>query len=168
MSTEPLKLTSRRLQPISSAVNHSGPQETSHRGLRHQAAGDTLGMHPAILAASLYTDERMRFVLEMMRSPSHLRSRVETIAAMLGLSASRLRHLFKEQMGVSIHKYETILRLEKVRLLLRTTHCEVKEAARSVGFKDLSNFTNTFRKTYGVTPGKLKLGKTTTLRGFPK
>jgi AraC-like DNA-binding protein len=147
------------LQLIPGATMVRSERGRSSRGVRHQTGADILGMHPAIVAASLHTDERIRFALEMMMSPTHLRSRVNTIASMLGLSPSRLRHLFKEQMGISIHKYEVILRLERVRILLRTTRCDVKDAARSVGFNDLSNFTNTFKKVYGITPGMLKVDR---------
>jgi transcriptional regulator GlxA family with amidase domain len=84
----------------------------------------------------LKLDERVAFVLEMMHSSSNRSVPVKSVAAMLGISPSRLRHLFKEQLGISLHKYEIFLRLEHVRLILRTTDCCVKQAARFAGFSD--------------------------------
>lgn len=156
MSTEPLNLNGRDLPPV--LVANPLPSRTSEpKSVEPRYSQEMVGIHPAIVAKKSYTDNRIAFVLEMMTSSSHLSSRVHTLASMLGLSPSRLRHLFKDQMGISFHRYEVILRLEKVRLRLRTTGCDVKDAARMEGFSDLSNFTNTFKKVYGVTPGRLKV-----------
>ena len=104
-------------------------------------------------------DERIVMVLELMMASPMKSISVPSTAAILQLSPSRLRHLFKEQVGVSLHKYEVLLRLERVRMLLRTTDCTVKEASRILGFKDTGNFGHLFKRTYGVTPGKDRSAK---------
>ena len=101
-------------------------------------------------------DERIAMVLELMVSSQTGSVPVKSVAAVTNLSPSRLRHLFKEEVGTSFHRYGLMLRLERVRLLLCTTDCTVKEAARMVGFVDLSNLTNAFKRTYGATPGALR------------
>jgi AraC-like DNA-binding protein len=98
-------------------------------------------------------DERIVMVLELMIASPMKSVSVPATAAVLHLSPSRLRHLFKEQVGIPLHKYEVLLRLERVRMLLRTTDCTVKEASRILGFKDTGNFGHLFKRTYGVTPG---------------
>jgi AraC family transcriptional regulator of arabinose operon len=123
-----------------------------------QAAGPrtTSGLSGLI---SSNIDERIAMVLKLMISSPMRSIPVESVAALLGLSPSRLRHLFKEQVGVAFHKYEVMLRLERVRLLLRTTDCRVKEAARMLGFVDMSNFTYMFKRAYGMTPGAIRSSK---------
>jgi AraC family transcriptional regulator, arabinose operon regulatory protein len=101
-------------------------------------------------------DERIAMVLELMVTSQTGSVPVKSVAAVTNLSPSRLRHLFKEEVGTSFHRYGLLLRLERVRLLLCTTDCTVKEAARMVGFMDLSNLTNAFKRTYGATPGALR------------
>jgi AraC-like DNA-binding protein len=124
----------------------------------HNSSNPYFGkMAEANIPTNSSIDERIAFVLEMMLSSSNRSVPIKPVAAMLNLSPSRLRHLFKEQVGVPIHRYEVMLRLENVRLLLSTTACGVKEAAHIMGFRDLSNFTNTFKRKYGLTPGKVKL-----------
>jgi AraC-like DNA-binding protein len=79
--------------------------------------------HQASLAAmqsGSIMDRRIETVLEFIAS-SPIHATLESAASVVWISPSRLRHLFKEQVGLSFHKYLISVRLERARYLLRTT-----------------------------------------------
>ena len=67
------------------------------------------------------------------------------------LSEGRLSHLFKEQLGISIHQYilwkKIILAISKSRMGSSLTTC-----AHAVGFADSSHFSKAFVKMFGIKP----------------
>ena len=134
-------------------------EEQVNSVLREALANQVKTSYGVNVPPSSSIDDRIAMVLELMVSSSIRSVSVESAAAVLNISSSRLRHLFKEQVGIPFHKYEIMMRLERVRLLLRTTDCSVKEAARMLGFVDMSNFSHMFKRTYGVTPGSVKAMK---------
>ncbi len=77
---------------------------------------------------------------------------VAQLAPLVNLSASRFRHLFKEETGQSVNQYLRELRLDRAEFLLRTTFSPVKEVALRAGLSSTSHFVQYFKKRYGVTP----------------
>jgi len=73
------------------------------------------------------------------------------------LSASRLRHIFKSQVGTTVPKYLKLLRLRRANDLLQTTFLEVKEIATCVGINDVSHFVRDYKTVYRETPSKTRL-----------
>jgi transcriptional regulator GlxA family with amidase domain len=88
------------------------------------------------------------FLDDALREPGA----VAEIAARVGLSASRLEHLFKVQVNVSIRAYLQELRLRRAAELLVSTDERVSQISYAVGFNDASNFNHAFKKSFGVTP----------------
>jgi len=67
------------------------------------------------------------------------------------LSASRLRHLCVEQIGVPPHRYDIWLRLcRALRVTMRGG--SLTTGAVEAGFADSAHFTRTFRGAYGIAP----------------
>jgi AraC family transcriptional regulator, arabinose operon regulatory protein len=73
------------------------------------------------------------------------------LAALVLLSPSRLRHLFKQETGTTPSHYLKTARLVKAELLLRTTFLSVKEIMNVVGLTS-SHFIRAFRHRYGLSP----------------
>ena len=67
-------------------------------------------------------------------------------------SRSKVSHVFNDAVGISIKRYTNNLRIEDAKELLRNSELSVTEIGFSVGFKDSNYFTETFKKTVGVTP----------------
>lgn len=77
---------------------------------------------------------------------------IEEMARVLGMSASRLQHLFKKETGTSITKYIKEMRLQKARQLLETTHLSIKEIRGKVGIENEPHFLHDFKRRFGRTP----------------
>ncbi len=76
------------------------------------------------------------------------------LAAVAGMSASHLKALFKESVGVPVHRYVIERRVEAAANLLLTGKPPSEVAAR-IGFADQSHMTRTMRRVLGVTPGEI-------------
>ena len=73
-------------------------------------------------------------------------------ASETGMSASRLRVLFREKTGMSPKRYQLRVRLGRAAKLLAETKMSVHEIAAEVGFKSIQAFSTRFAGEYGVPP----------------
>jgi transcriptional regulator GlxA family with amidase domain len=78
------------------------------------------------------------------------------IAARLGLSRSRLDHLFKEQTGVTFRTALRTARVNRARRLLADPRLRVKEIAAQCGYAATSNLTREFRRQVGLSPSAFR------------
>lgn len=93
-------------------------------------------------------DRRIELVIAQIEADlAHTWETVE-LAALVNLSASRFRHLFKEETGVSLGSYLRERRLVRAEFLLRTTFLTIKEVMSEAGMSSV----NHFKRRYGVTP----------------
>ncbi|HEY2349136.1 MAG TPA: helix-turn-helix domain-containing protein [Puia sp.] len=67
------------------------------------------------------------------------------------LSESRLAHLFKKQLGISVHQFILWKRVLLAALKSREGY-SLTECAHYVGFSDSSHFNKAFNKMFGVNP----------------
>lgn len=74
------------------------------------------------------------------------------LAQVAGLSASRLRHLFRLQTGQSIRDFQERQRMERGRQLLALSTQTIGEIASQVGFTNPFYFTLRFKKYSGESP----------------
>ena len=72
------------------------------------------------------------------------------------MNPSYLSRLFKQATGTNFSKYLIELRMKKAKELLENDDIKVSEVASYVGYNDLSNFIQTFKKFYNITPSQLK------------
>ncbi len=81
-----------------------------------------------------------------------------SVAALLGLSTSHFRFLFKEATGQPFHKFLVSLRLEKARQMLSDEEIAVSAVAKAVGFAGLSHFSRAFTQRFQVSPTSIRRG----------
>jgi len=79
------------------------------------------------------------------------------IARASHLSVSRLAHLFKEQMGMTLIDYVTAVRIERAKELLLGTDQSCTEICFQVGYNNQSYFTRTFKSVAGLTPRQFRM-----------
>jgi AraC-like DNA-binding protein len=78
------------------------------------------------------------------------------LADAVGLSPYHFLRLFKREVGVTPYRYLRQLRIRRAIDLLRDTERPVTEIAMDVGFGDLSNFINAFRREVGRSPRQFR------------
>ncbi|HKG47209.1 MAG TPA: AraC family transcriptional regulator [Pyrinomonadaceae bacterium] len=81
---------------------------------------------------------------------------IKALANCVDLSASRLRHLFKDQTGLTPAQYLKRLRLERARELMDGSFLRLKEVMPQVGITDQSHFVRDFKKTHGLPPNRYR------------
>lgn len=76
------------------------------------------------------------------------------LARLCGLSASRLAHLFTEQVGISIRQYLLWVKMRiAAELFIRKR--PISEVAHEIGFADSSHLSRTFTRYFALTPSYL-------------
>jgi AraC-like DNA-binding protein/CheY-like chemotaxis protein len=74
------------------------------------------------------------------------------LAERAGMSKYHFCRVFKAHLDRSPIGYLIDLRIEKARILLRTTDLSMSEIAALVGFNDISNFSRKFKELNAITP----------------
>ncbi|XHR28591.1 MAG: AraC family transcriptional regulator [Chthoniobacteraceae bacterium] len=77
---------------------------------------------------------------------------LEELAGKLGYSASRLRTVFRDKLGVTLGLYIRESRLAEAARLLLTSDRTVSEVARETGFTSLNAFSRAFAAYYKIAP----------------
>jgi AraC-like DNA-binding protein len=76
---------------------------------------------------------------------------VDELATAVGVSTSRLTHVFSSEIGIPLRSYARWLRL-----VTATEHladgCNITEAAHAAGFADAAHFSRTFKEMFGLAP----------------
>jgi AraC-like DNA-binding protein len=80
--------------------------------------------------------------------------RTADLAARVGISASRLTHLFTAQVGLPLRRYVLWLRLMIARDAV-AGGADLTTAAHAAGFADSAHLTRTCRETFGLPPSAL-------------
>ena len=107
------------------------------------------------LASTKLPDSRIQTAVSMLCAKPAVS--VRHISFLLGLSESRLEHLFKEQMGCPIREFRKIRRLDNAVCLLELTDKPMKEIAWLLGYRHTSNFNHAFHRNSGRTPQDFRL-----------
>jgi AraC-like DNA-binding protein len=81
---------------------------------------------------------------------------LSAVADSVGLSTYHFLRLFKRETGVTPYRFLMQARIRKAIELLRETSLPVTEIAFEVGFGDLSNFINFFRREIGCSPSQFR------------
>lgn len=76
--------------------------------------------------------------------------KIDTLAEMLGVSASYLSRVFKKDIGVGIHEYLIKYRVLKASYLLR--YHSVTDVGYMCGFSESSHFISVFKRHFDCTP----------------
>lgn len=106
--------------------------------------------HRAVKADPLA--ERIRLLIESSDSPLTLYD----IATRLNASTSKVQRHFKKQYGTTFSDYQKLKRLEKARRAIVVDRLSIGEAAWIAGYQHVGNFITAFKKTFNISPAKLR------------
>ena len=96
-------------------------------------------------------DARVERARELLRSAPGGRATLAEVAGAVGLSHSRLTHLFSEQLGLPPGRYLIWVRLRRA-LEALSSGASVVDAAHASGFADGPHLSRTFREMLGFPP----------------
>lgn len=97
-------------------------------------------------------DPRVATVMQTVAANPAGRRSIAEMAEMVGLSRTRLSHLFKNETGESYPEYVERRRMELAQDQLRMTGRTVAEIARRVGYDDPLYFSRRFKHVCGASP----------------
>ena len=96
-------------------------------------------------------DKAIAYIVELHHQPFKIKS----VADHVCLSESRLRHLFKEQVGQPIQNFILWMKVvDSLNLVLKGRR--IDQAAQDTGFWDASHMSRSYKELLGITPGAIK------------
>jgi len=100
--------------------------------------------------------QRLKAALDFIESHYRDRLSVERIAQEACLSPSRLSHIVKSELGITLTEYLSRVRIRRAKALLLEKDSPLSQVALEVGYPDQSYFTKVFKKVEGYTPKTFK------------
>ena len=127
-----------------------------HGNLEHLTATDIDRLIANLLGSAwtpLELDPRVQAALTTLQASSFSDepTSLAQLAAEVGLSPSRLRHLFRSSAGLSLQRYRLWRRLF-LALQLSAEEGSLTRAAHAAGFADSSHLSRVFRASFGFKP----------------
>ena len=101
-------------------------------------------------------DPRVRQIIDLLSEDLSRDFDFTALAASVNLSPSRLRHLFKDETGLTPAQYLKRLRLERAKELLEGSFLRLKDVMPLVGINDESHFVRDFKKAHGLPPTRYR------------
>lgn len=134
------------VQSITSVNDHLKYESFLHK------LKQSLGIRIETLENSL--DPRIQQVLDYITNGHTEKIKMEELSKYVYLSESRLSHLFKKEMGISLTSYLLHEKLKRA-FKLAFNGANMTEAALEAGFNSSSHFTRSARDKLGMTPSSI-------------
>lgn len=99
---------------------------------------------------------KLRHAAEYIDRNLRNRLTLAEIAAEVGLNPHYFARVFKQAMRQSPHQYILEKRVERAKVLLKTTELSLVEIALQVGIATQSHFTTVFHRLTGTTPREFR------------
>lgn len=101
--------------------------------------------------------ERLTLIQQYVEKHLHTDVTLEEMAEVVHYHPNYFSKYFKRHFGMPPLKYISRKKMERAKLLLRTTNQSVKEIALAAGFEDANYFSKTFRREVGYSPTEYRL-----------
>jgi AraC family transcriptional regulator len=100
-------------------------------------------------------ERQLRMLTEFIETHLGQKLQLADLAIVAGVSVTRLKALFRNSTGASVHQYVISRRVEYARSLMATTTMPASEIALAAGFAHQSHMASTMRRLLGQTPGEI-------------
>lgn len=101
-------------------------------------------------------DIRILKTIRYLEENASARLTVRELANRVELSESRLQHLFKSEVLLTIRAFIRLQRLHTAAHLITSTDERISQICFAVGFTDVSNFDHVFKREFGVSPREFR------------
>lgn len=95
--------------------------------------------------------------LKFIDNNIHKNIKLADVAKQTQWKSQHFNKLVNQYLGISVHKYITIKKIEKSISMLVETNLSVSDVATEFGFKSVSNFTFIFKRITGKTPNHFRI-----------
>jgi AraC family transcriptional regulator len=123
-------------------------------GLAAVARLATILQQDAGSAREVLGPARMRLVRAFVEENIQDPIRIADLASVAGLSTSYFTRAFRAEIGQTPYAWILGLRVERAKVLIRSSRLGLSEIAVSAGFASQSHMTETFRRRTGLPPGR--------------
>lgn len=106
------------------------------------------------IGAGANLNPRVKQAIQVIHETPGRELTLEYIAAHVFLSASRISHLFKHEVGIPIQRYLLWYKLAQAAFNIGKG-LSLTDAAEEAGFADSAHFSRSFRVMFGVTPSQI-------------
>ena len=103
-----------------------------------------------------YNFEKIRQVTEYIQNNLDKDITLAFVSKMFFMSESRLRHLFKDTIGVGFKDYVNHYRIESAKRLITDTNESINCVCEKCGFQSISSFYRVFKDITGYSPAKYR------------
>lgn len=101
-------------------------------------------------------DYRLEVVTKFVKENLQKNITLSIVANLVNLHPSYFCSLFKKEYGVTFFSYLTEIRMNKARLLLRTTNLAIIDISFACGFSSNQYFSTLFKKKFHISPKKYR------------
>jgi AraC-like DNA-binding protein len=108
--------------------------------------------HSLKLHISLPKDKRLIRAIDYLHHSYSKEIKIEDLSDIAMLSLRTLERIFKKETGLTLSKYQQILRIIKSLELLSSDHLTISEAAYEVGYKSVQAYTRSFQSVMHFRP----------------
>jgi AraC family transcriptional regulator len=112
---------------------------------------------PALRTAGALAQRKLHAVVEYVEEHLDAGLTLGQMAAVAHLSAYHFARQFKAATGLPPRQYVIARRVERAQRLLQEGDLSLAEVAACAGFSDQSQFSHTFKRVVGVTPGRFRM-----------
>jgi AraC family transcriptional regulator len=98
---------------------------------------------------------QLRILIEFIETNLDKRLPLADLASLAGIGTTRLKTLFRNSTGTSVHRYVISRRVEYARAMLSTTKMPASQVALAAGFTHQSHMASTMRRVLGHAPGEI-------------
>ncbi len=117
-------------------------------------AAETLGVPTPAPARAIHP--RVRKLLEVLRNGGvNEATSLDVLASAVGLSPSRLMHVFTSSIGIPLRPYLAWLRVQRAAMAI-VSGDSLTDAAHAAGFSDAAHMSRTFTRMLGIAPSLLR------------
>lgn len=103
--------------------------------------------------------EKLTRIRELVKANPADTFTIPALCSQFRMSRKKLHYGFKRLCGVSIHDFQTELRMQTALDLLRSSKLPIAQIAERAGFSEPTNFTAAFKKHYAVLPRQVREDK---------
>jgi AraC family transcriptional regulator len=144
-------------------ANPGGPVATIYRDAMTLALGAHLvkalsEQAPVAVQAPVLEDARLARAVDLIEADLTAALSLDDLATAAGMSAFHFARSFKKATGEAPHRFVVRRRVERAKILLRSTTLPIAEIAFRVGWENVSHFGQAFRAITGATPGNFRNG----------